>query len=218
MDARARRGRALRLGVIAFWVAGLATSGGAATGSDQLPAGPPAERVAAGDIVRCGEGDPQSLAVPHVRPARVGQRRVEALLREAPRRSATVASLLEAIQRSDVVVWVDLREPLANRSGRLTLISANHGYRYLALVLDSRNLGDELIGWLGHELMHVVEVARVPDVRDAATMRQLFSRIACWEEPGRGGFETAAAISTRQIVRAEVAQTPSSWRESERRE
>jgi hypothetical protein len=163
--------------------------------------------VAAGGAVaaRAGQssgGAEDRPATSHVRPLR-RDRRVEALLREAPERSQTVARLLAVLERSDVVVWVELREPIPNRSGQLTMISANHGYRYLAASLDSRNVGDDLVAWLGHELMHAVEVAGAPDVQDAGSMKRFFARIACSTDAA-GGFETTAAVDAGRAVRAEV--------------
>jgi hypothetical protein len=146
------------------------------------------------------------LATTRVRPLRPDDRRVAALLQEAPLRSQTVDKLLAAIERSDVLVWVELREPLPNRSGQLTMVSAGHGYRYLLVSLDSRNMGDERIGWLGHELMHALEVAGAPDVQDAASLRRFFARIACTGDSDRG-FETTAAIDAGHAVRADVWRT-----------
>ena len=138
------------------------------------------------------------------------------MLQEAPLRSPTVARLLAAIEQSDVLVWVELQEPIPNRSGQLTMVSASHGYRYLLLSLDSRTRGDERIGWLGHELMHALEVAGAPDVQDAASMRRFFARIACTGSAD-GGFETTAAIEADHTVRADVWRTASDQREAGRR-
>jgi hypothetical protein len=152
------------------------------------------------------------LATTRVRPLRPDDRRVAALLQEAPLRSPTVARLLAAIERSDVVVRVELREPIPNRSGQLTMVSAGHGYRFLLVSLDSRNMGDERIGWLGHELMHALEVAGAPDVQDADSMRRFFARIASTGNAG-AGFETTAAIDAGHAVRAEVWRTASGGRQ-----
>jgi hypothetical protein len=160
--------------------------------------------------------DAPAPPAPHVRPARGDDRRVLALLREAPLRSPTLAGLVAALDETDVVVLVDIQDSLPNRSGRLTLISATRVYRYLALSVDGRNLGDDQIGWLGHELMHALEAARAPEVQDAASMRRFFSRIACTRDSD-GGFETTAAVDAGHAVRAEVTRTRSTWSESGRR-
>jgi hypothetical protein len=165
-----------------------------------------------------GQGVPPDAApqaTTRVRPLRRDDRRVAALLQDAPLRSPTVAGLLASIERSDVLVSVELREPLPNRSGQLTMVSASHGYRYLLVSLDSRNRGDEWIGWLGHELMHALEVAGAPDVQDAGSMRRFFARIACTGSAD-AGFETTAAIEAGHTVRAEVWRTASGQREARR--
>jgi hypothetical protein len=194
MSASIRAGHVMKVGLVTCCAVGLTAEVG---------------------LARQSEVDRQACPLPHVRSAG-GDRRVVALLREAPRRSATLAALTAALDQADVVVWVDLQDSLPNRSGRLTLISAAHGYRYLALSLDARNLGDDRIGWLGHELTHALEVARAPEVQDASSMRRFFSRIACTKGPD-GDFETSAAVDAGHVIRAEVSRTASTWRESGRR-
>ena len=174
----------------------------------------------AADPVGAGQGvvaDAPTQATTHVRPLRRDDRRVAALLQEAPLRSPTLARLLAAIEQSDVLVWVELQEPIPNRSGQLTMISASHGYRYLLVSLDSRNMGDQRIAWLGHELMHALEVAGAAEVQDAGSMRRFFARIACAGSAGVG-FETTAAIEAGDTVRTEVWRTASGQREAGRRQ
>jgi hypothetical protein len=126
------------------------------------------------------------------------------LLNEGARRSYTFAHLLDAIERSDVIVYVELAPDLpVSLSGRLMLAACAHGQRYLRIQIAPAGSPDDLIATLGHELQHAVEVADAPEVRDDRALIELYGRIGDWVRD-RDHFDTAAARVAGRTVRSEL--------------
>ena len=112
-------------------------------------------------------------------------RRVRALtprlaeaLESGARRSPTFQQLLRTLQPQDVIVQFldepDLRPPTA---AQLMIIPVPGEVRFVRVQVANRRDGDDLVALLGHELVHAIEVAREPQVRDAKTLKELYTRI-----------------------------------------
>jgi hypothetical protein len=128
-----------------------------------------------------------------------------ALLAEAAQRSSVIRTLLDDLERTDVVVY--LSDSMYGSEGEprayLTFVTAAAGIRYLLVRIDpGRSLPCERIVWLGHELQHALEIAEAPEVRDADGVRQLYTRIG-WEDR-EGQFETRHARATSDRIRNEM--------------
>ena len=119
--------------------------------------------------------------------------------------SATFQRLVEALNHSEVIVYVD---PLRTREtlGGLShdVISAG-GYRYLHIAINVRGGDVRVLALLAHELQHAIEVAENPDAGDARHVDALFRRLA-----SRAGCaiascsETDAAIKVQNLVDSEL--------------
>ncbi|MEW5981185.1 MAG: hypothetical protein AB1806_02310 [Acidobacteriota bacterium] len=139
----------------------------------------------------------------HTRPLTPG---AAALIADAADRSSIIESLLQALERTDVVVYVSDQD---NRSASmpqacLRWLSAAGGLRYvLVQIAPWQTMPLERIAWLGHELQHALEIAQAPDVRDADGVARLYRRIG-WEE-GHNHFESDAARRIGDLVRDELA-------------
>ena len=76
--------------------------------------------------------------------------------------------------------------------------------RILVVKVDIRHADGELMGLIGHELRHAIEILGDPSVVDATSMYFLYQRI------GRLGTytasETEAAVQAGHAVRAEVSK------------
>ncbi len=126
------------------------------------------------------------------------------LITGAANESATVRQLMDALETTDVVAYVEVpadtwaSAPLAS----LTLVGASARQRFVLIRVD-RWAADtpERAPKVAHELQHALEVARDPTVRDAGTLRRLYARIG-WEA-GDGQFETTAARDAEQRARRE---------------
>jgi hypothetical protein len=122
-------------------------------------------------------------------------------------RSAFFHSLVNAIEESDVIVYVQTANALpAAVDGRLQFAVAAPGARYLRITVRRDLPINRLIGLIGHELMHAVEIARDRAVVNHATLRALFTRI--------GHSNDGAAFDTREAVGAgaRVLAELSAWR------
>jgi hypothetical protein len=124
-------------------------------------------------------------------------------------RSTTFGRLIEAINATDGMVYV-----LEGKCGlgvraclhlSLELSGANRLLR--VFVTPSRAPGCELIGSIGHELQHAVEVLSNSRIRSNAELFSFFHRMRT-ETPVR--FETAKAVETGLTVEKEACKRPTS--------
>jgi hypothetical protein len=138
----------------------------------------------------------------HVRGTTPG---TNALIARGAKRSSTFRKLIEDLNASDVVVYLELVNDLpAGLDGRLSFMTAAGGVRYVRAQVISDLGFQELIAVAGHELQHAIEVATHPEVRDGATLAALYERIGT---PGvvKNRYDTNAAQSTGKRVRAELS-------------
>jgi|WetSurMetagenome_2_1015567.scaffolds.fasta_scaffold522801_1 hypothetical protein len=162
----------------------------------------------AGTVVPCAAAAPRGDMPPLVSPtARVRwmDARARQLLQEGARRSATVSGMLDRIEGSDLIVYVEVRMGTDSISTTRLLV-APPGTRFV-LVTIRIGPGFDLIPRLGHELQHVVEIAAARDVRDDEGMRALFKRIG-WRSRQPDAWETEAAIDAGRRVDREIRRRP----------
>ncbi len=117
-----------------------------------------------------------------------------ALIEAAAARSAIVQTLLDDLERTDVVVYIADSMPgaVVGPKSAMTLVSAATATRYLMVRIDSMRLPlQERMAALGHELYHALEVAAAPEVKDNAGLARLYRRIG-WETSA-GRFESPGA-------------------------
>jgi hypothetical protein len=142
---------------------------------------------------------------PHVRSESPELRRVIA---DAVGRSPTFRALVEAIDATDVIVYVRSRVLMSSGlEGRTGFLGASAENRFLIVELACPRTGDVEIGTIAHELQHVVEIARAPWVVNTQTLRQYYQVIGIDVSGGTGGsmFETQAAAEVGNRVRREVS-------------
>ena len=125
------------------------------------------------------------------------------LLAKGYAHSATFASLMARLQRSDVIVHVEILPRLpAAMEGRLMLLPRAHDVRYVRIQIALRGSEEDSVAVLGHELQHACEIADAPDVGNEQQMAKLYARIGM-----RGGahvFDTEAAQQAGRQVRREL--------------
>jgi hypothetical protein len=127
---------------------------------------------------------------------------IAALLLEAPRQSVTFHRLVEAIDASDGIVYVEHGRCGHHVRACLALIVRVAGpNRILRIVVNTRSDHDELIASIGHELQHAAEALSDRHVTSNSTMYFFFERMARSE---LGSFETDAAIQAGLAVMTEL--------------
>jgi hypothetical protein len=123
-------------------------------------------------------------------------------IREGISRSPTFRSLVDAIDASNGIVYVERGVCRSNsRSCLLGSIIVAPPHRILRVVIRETQLADDLVVSLGHELQHAVEVLSEPAVTTSAEMQWLFRRIGI-----RYGtmFETVNAIRIGDVIGREL--------------
>jgi hypothetical protein len=131
--------------------------------------------------------------------------RIAALLDARLTRSKTFRQLVDLLNASDVIVYVDAKQTRPELRGFLahTMFSAA-GVRYLRISVRTQGADRWLVAVLAHELQHAVEVAEHPDVRDGNELERLFKHISSPLTCGGICSETLAAMDVQATVEAEL--------------
>jgi hypothetical protein len=150
-------------------------------------------------------GGAESAPHPHVRAT---ESRIVSLVEKGIARSAGFRRLVDHLDASDVIVYLDPKTTHGALGGYLVhQMTVAGGMRYLHVVVDTKGAEDRLIPLIAHELQHAVEVADAQDVRDSEGLVRMFERLAvkfgC--ESGAGEcFETKAARDVEAAVLHEL--------------
>lgn len=137
------------------------------------------------------------------------------LLKEGGERSATFRSLVEAIDHSTGIVYVEFGYCAFGhlRGCLLPFIAVAHGDRYLRILVSpdkNQRSHDQLLALLAHEMRHALEVLDHKDVVDVRTMEAMYRKFGT-PLKGQTGYETSAARAAGDAVLAELSakrQTP----------
>jgi hypothetical protein len=125
------------------------------------------------------------------------------LIQKATEASPTVAALVAALDRTDVLVLVQMTFAPTGHPGVTRMIgSADH--RIVLVTINTKPLLLDQIMWLGHELQHAREIADAGEVRDQAALRRLMGRIGWRTGATSSEFETDAAVAVGWQVRRET--------------
>jgi hypothetical protein len=146
-----------------------------------------------------------SCTAPTARHVRSTEPRVATLIAKGLSLSGTLRRLVQSLDESDVIVYVETSVVPQRFKGYLLHHVTNRGHcRYLRVVVSAEGRDEHLIGVLAHELQHAREVAQAPEARDEKSLAALFSRIGLC--PGCVGpvYETDAAISLEAAVKKEL--------------
>jgi hypothetical protein len=130
---------------------------------------------------------------------------IQATIDEGCRRSPTFAALVDALERSRFIVYVE-QVPTLRDGMRGTLLHGGAGPQYLRVVLKRGLSLDRRVVVLAHELQHAREVVEAGIAADAVAMDALFRRIGDERSPGgeRQRYETAAALRVADTVVADL--------------
>ena len=119
------------------------------------------------------------------------------------KRSATFASLVVALNRTKVIVYVQATRDLPGGvDGQLAVTTGQGRQRYLRAQVVAGLGFEETLAIVAHELQHALEVAEHEEVTDAKTLAELYAKIGVQAHGGR--FDTIAAQSTGKRVRVEL--------------
>ncbi len=124
------------------------------------------------------------------------------VLKEASDRSQAFRRLVEIINASDGTVFVE--EGKCGQGVRACLVTVTMAgvNRNLWVKVDARLRDLELMGAIGHELQHAIEVLSDRTVTSGATMYFFYLKKGSRSQTGT--FETRAAVEAGEAVRTEV--------------
>jgi hypothetical protein len=145
---------------------------------------------------------------PHIRTT---DQRLLRLVRDGVRTSETFRRLVDRLNRSDVVVYLDCAGGTAAADGRLTFVSAVGGYRYVHVRMARLPSADVQIALIGHELQHAVEIADAPDIVDSHSLAREYQRIGFLSPrltPGVS-FDSDAAVEAGNRILRELSDKES---------
>ena len=146
---------------------------------------------------------PVDEASPHVRP----EPEMRGLVGDAARGSTAIRGLIDHLEGLDVTVYVRQRAFAPTElEGRVALLAASGGHRYLVIELACGRPRLTQMATLGHEFYHAVEIADEPSVVNAQTLAAFYTRIGRRSDywGGRMMFETEAAAEAGLRVRREL--------------
>jgi hypothetical protein len=146
--------------------------------------------------------------VPSTRHVRSTDEGIRVLVEKGVARSATFRRLLDLLDASDVIVYIDRKLTREALDGYLLHhITIAGPMRYLHVKVDIKGSDIRAIGNIAHELQHAVEVAQATDVRDDRSLTLLFERTHFLFGCAGDCFETKAAIDVEDDVIAELKAT-----------
>jgi len=156
----------------------------------------------------CEAADPAIDTLPNVRAC---DGTAALFLRFGREHSARFRDIVRALERSQVIVYVEIREATEHpRSGALNFMGGTNGFRWVRARVDSgtgsraRTLADivHLTAILGHELHHALEASEAPSMRDVAEFERYFRAIGVDEGPST--LDTLAAREVGLAVAEEL--------------
>jgi hypothetical protein len=129
---------------------------------------------------------------------------IRALMTEAADRSRTFRRLIETIEKSDGIVYVESGSCGHGVRACLAMsVTPAGSYRLLRILIDMRQKPRELMASIGHELRHAIEVLENRAIVDAPTIYLFYAHGSVGDKP----FETHAAIEAGFAVSNEIASS-----------
>jgi hypothetical protein len=143
--------------------------------------------------------------LPSVPRLRGASPRETAIIADLLARSPTARTLAAGLSSVDVIVYVQIDTKLPKGHGATRFVTSTPSARFIRISLAPAGHADDLAALLAHELQHVLEIARAPDVIDSRGVRRLYHVIGN-DRSATSAFETAAAQEVARQVRQELAR------------
>jgi hypothetical protein len=136
---------------------------------------------------------------------RTTDRQLRALMATAIERSPKFRSLIEKLNDSDVIVYLEAKIIREWVGGYLvSRIVAEGEYRYLRIIVNPRGTDERLITVIAHELQHAIEIAATPAVGRSQTVEEWLAANGFLAGCHLGCYETMEAINIQETVRREL--------------
>jgi hypothetical protein len=129
---------------------------------------------------------------------------LETLIRDASERSQTFRALVVAIEATDGIVYLRVGTCGRLRACLLHQISLAGPHRVMSILVEAQHHDLSLMGAIGHELQHALEVLGDVQIRTDAA---LFAFYRFHGLKMKGVIETRAAIAAGDAVRDEIRRS-----------
>jgi hypothetical protein len=126
------------------------------------------------------------------------------LIEEALRLSPTIRALLQQLDCTDVIAYVQLTGSPQVPTASTAFVASTPEARYLRIQINAGLPFWSRLQMLGHELQHALEIATEATVTSEEGMRALYLRIGSSNKDGVR-FETAEARRIEGVIRGELA-------------
>jgi hypothetical protein len=148
----------------------------------------------------------EALLTSEHRHVRTTDRYMRRLIADGIDRSPTLFALVARLEATDVIVYIEpVSELPGTIAGRLLLLPYGGTQRYLRVQITIGRSQNEIIGLIGHELRHALEVAEARDVRDEKDLIALYKRIGDRTSESLHRYDTSAARWAGRRVQHELA-------------
>jgi hypothetical protein len=128
---------------------------------------------------------------------------LSSLIVDARKHSPTFLKLASSLEASDLIVYFEAAPHMEARfRGRVHLMGASAGFRYLRIQIRTAMNRYDIIASLAHEMQHANEIAAHPEVVSEADLASLYRQIG--DEHDWCMFETNAAQQAGRTVRTEI--------------
>ncbi len=127
---------------------------------------------------------------------------IASIIAQATDRSATFRRLIQDIEASDSYVYVNEGRCGHGVRACFVTVSASGPQRFMWVKVDTHKADWDLMGSIGHELRHTLEVIADPSVRSAAAKFFFYERLG--QHGTTGANETRAATEAGNAIRSEV--------------
>ena len=127
---------------------------------------------------------------------------IRAMIDEAVERSATFRKLVQSIEATDGIVYVE--QGICGHNVRACLalhVTPAGAFRILRVVVDARQPDWEVMSSIGHELRHAIEVLENVTIKTSEAIYLFYAREGAMV---KDSFETEAAVRAGNAVRNEV--------------
>jgi hypothetical protein len=136
---------------------------------------------------------------------RAMQKEGAVLLADGMAHSPSFRRLVNRLEQSDVIVYIDLRPDMRpDVGGSLRFLAESATDRFLRIQLNRSVAKLWRVALLGHELQHAVEVAEAPGIHSAEDLRMLYRQIGV--RTGADTYDSMAARQAGLTIRDEIVR------------
>jgi len=127
------------------------------------------------------------------------------IIRAGVARSPTFRHLVQTLERSDLIVYVEPSNSVDGGYLRFATVAGRS--RWVQVVVNPKRPINQILAMIGHELQHAIEISEAPSVVDEATMAGLYRRIGVKScgNPARACYETRGAQVTGATIFRELS-------------